>query len=618
MNEQEKTFINLETFCTEGYRRFLLEQFKEAFGNESNGDQMPSFLRDNSEYQPEYDVKEETDEDDFCHPVDPDEECSNEGEDKGFRNSAGLNGGRPHLRKSGGNTSNLIGLANITSQGQGQEQDNLNSDYTITLRELWNVRPLKELMRQNDNTFDEVERQFMDFVKETEQEFEEAEDPMKNETCLLEKLKDNIDKDAFYEFLNLPEYQQVLGSFLSESDRDFFDKAEDNKATRDALIRKLEEGIVNALQKLHNEEIERRSKEFALELKLKAEKILSVKALAGGTGLTSAFLWGMENGEWSLLDAQFFSIYHEILAHRKAIREIADMLGRLVSEEKMLIEERFSRKRLTPQIRIDHAQKSEMVGITLSDDLSNLLPSEIAFLSSPCSEKLFYKKFVEKKLQTFDYINREKIMIETTEEGVRQKIVDYDGKGPIILCVDTSGSMSGEPEIIAKSLALAMMQLALKESRKCYLISFSVQFKTMELTSMQNWSQLMEFIRGGFNAGTDLDPAFQEALKMLDTNNYQRADVLAISDFIMPPLDTGTMERVKQAKENKTRFHALIVSNEFTQLGGKINDTFVNSALGQAFDNFWYYDRAKGDGIGGGEIKNLALAECLRGVKEQS
>ena len=610
MNEQENSFINLETFCTEGYRRFLLEQFKEAFGNTSSGDQMPACLRDDSEYQPEYDPDEESDEDDFNHPIDPDEEGGNDGNGKGFRNSAGLRGGRPYMRKKGGNSSSILSLPDNSGQGVASS----SNDYTITLRELWNVRPLKELMHQHENIFNEVENQFMDFVKETEQEFEEDENPLQHEEDLLERLKENIDEDTFKELIDSLEYQELMDSYLSESDHDFFKKAEDNKAVREALIGKLEEEIRKTLQKIRNEEIRRKSKQWADELKAKAEKILSAQKLAGGTGLTSALLWGMGSGEWSLLDAQFFNVYDEILSHSKAIHNIVNMLGRMASEEKKVIEERFSQKRLTPIIRIDHAQKSEMVGVSLSDDLSNMLPSEIAFLSSPSSEKLFYKKFVEKKLQTFDYINREKLMIETTEEAVRQKIIADDGKGPIILCVDTSGSMAGEPEVIAKALALAMLQLALKENRKCYLISFSVHIKTIELTAMQDWAQLIDFIRGAFHAGTDLDPAFQEAVRMLDTNNFHRADVLTISDFIMPPLDSTTMEKVHQAKENKTRFHALIVSGELTK--DMIDKSFADTSLGRTFDNLWYYDRREEASLGKGDINDLTLGKCLRGIKE--
>ena len=45
-------------------------------------------------------------------------------------------------------------------------------------------------------------------------------------------------------------------------------------------------------------------------------------------------------------------------------------------------------------------------------------------------------------------------------------------KGPVIICIDTSGSMNGEPEDIAKSLSLFILLECIKEKRSCYIISF--------------------------------------------------------------------------------------------------------------------------------------------------
>ncbi|POB66811.1 protein viaA, partial [Vibrio vulnificus] len=55
-------------------------------------------------------------------------------------------------------------------------------------------------------------------------------------------------------------------------------------------------------------------------------------------------------------------------------------------------------------------------------------------------------------------------------------------KGPFVLCVDASGSMSGFPEQSAKAMAYALMQIALAEGRDCYVILFSTEQITYELT----------------------------------------------------------------------------------------------------------------------------------------
>ncbi len=45
--------------------------------------------------------------------------------------------------------------------------------------------------------------------------------------------------------------------------------------------------------------------------------------------------------------------------------------------------------------------------------------------------------------------------------------------GPIILCLDTSGSMRGARETVAKALALECLRGANRQRRPCYLYAFS-------------------------------------------------------------------------------------------------------------------------------------------------
>jgi hypothetical protein len=46
-------------------------------------------------------------------------------------------------------------------------------------------------------------------------------------------------------------------------------------------------------------------------------------------------------------------------------------------------------------------------------------------------------------------------------------------RGPILLCVDTSGSMRGARETVAKALALECMRAAREQERDCYVFAFS-------------------------------------------------------------------------------------------------------------------------------------------------
>ena len=81
-----------------------------------------------------------------------------------------------------------------------------------------------------------------------------------------------------------------------------------------------------------------------------------------------------------------------------------------------------------------------------------------------------------------------------------------------------------------------------------------------------------------FHGGTDATPAVKEALKMLETQDYKNADVLMISDFIMAVFDAKTTQQIALAKENKTKFHSLVI-------GQSHNRQVVNS-----FDHNWTYN----------------------------
>ena len=210
-----------------------------------------------------------------------------------------------------------------------------------------------------------------------------------------------------------------------------------------------------------------------------------------------------------------------------------------------------------------------------------MLPAEAALLSADITEPLFYKKFAEKKLQTFQYEAKTLSYQEEQFQNRRQKAKE-EPKGPFIMCVDTSGSMHGTPETVAKTLSFALLKTAVREGRKCYLISFSTDIETLDLTDMKNnLDKLIEFLSMSFNGGTDAAPAMQQALRMLETEDYKKADVVMVSDFVLDGFDKQTKNKLKAAKENKTKFHSLVIG----QSGNK-------NAI-EEFDSNWEYNTDK-------------------------
>jgi uncharacterized protein with von Willebrand factor type A (vWA) domain len=98
----------------------------------------------------------------------------------------------------------------------------------------------------------------------------------------------------------------------------------------------------------------------------------------------------------------------------------------------------------------------DLVGVTLDGDPGKLLPVELARLAIPELELDTLRRLVERQCMARDY-----------------RCVEPVARGPIIVSVDESGSMSGEKAHTAKVLALAMAWIARQQKRWCALVAYS-------------------------------------------------------------------------------------------------------------------------------------------------
>jgi uncharacterized protein with von Willebrand factor type A (vWA) domain len=259
-------------------------------------------------------------------------------------------------------------------------------------------------------------------------------------------------------------------------------------------------------------------------------------------------------------------------------QKVADMLGRMSqaewSEQVAVVKQSISLR--TPVIDLN--SKEEIIGLRLGKDLEHALPSELALMADPDTAILFYLKYLESKLVCFE-LQGQAYQDEITEIDVETTQQAEDAKGPMILCIDTSGSMAGEPEDMAKAMALYLGTKALAEKRPCYVINFSNAINTFEVNAQNGLPDLIQFLQSSFHGGTDAAPALCHALEMLKQNNYLKADVLMVSDFIMQKLPTALLSEIQAQKELGSRFNSLV-----------IGDVFLTDRLKTLFDKEWVYD----------------------------
>lgn len=304
--------------------------------------------------------------------------------------------------------------------------------------------------------------------------------------------------------------------------------------------------------------------------------------------------WDMSRDLWQETTLDIVEKYDELLKNEDSIRELVDLLGEMREAEVIMEEETFEKTIIRREWVVDELAKSEIVGVHESKDLSNLVSSEVGLLSDTETESLFLKKYADSQLLAFRYEDRKLVKSRDNIMEVHQRVKQKE-KGPFIVLVDTSESMMGRPEEIAKVLCLGILKMAIKENRRAYLINFSIGIQTIDLYDIANSiDEVAKFLKMSFIGGTDASLALNEALRQLKSNDYQDADVLMISDFIVYSIHEQVLAEIKYFQQNKgTEFHSLTLSNE------------ANSEILNRFDTNWIYEP---------EQKGI-IKELTRGLK---
>lgn len=80
-----------------------------------------------------------------------------------------------------------------------------------------------------------------------------------------------------------------------------------------------------------------------------------------------------------------------------------------------------------------------------------------------------------------------------------------------------------------------------------------------------------------------MDSALRQTRDLLGMNCYKQADVLLISDFVIPKLPSVFVKDIKQYQEQKTVFHSLQIGDH------------VNCDIMRLMNEKWKYDKDGGN-----------------------
>jgi uncharacterized protein with von Willebrand factor type A (vWA) domain len=180
--------------------------------------------------------------------------------------------------------------------------------------------------------------------------------------------------------------------------------------------------------------------------------------------------------------------------------------------------ETAQRKRRQHQVQVGYG---ELVGITTGNDLAQILPHELARLSDSRRKLSFFRDYLEGQLFQND--------LQAPEE---------QGKGPIVICLDCSGSMVlGNRDLWSKALIVALVKLANEQDRVVSVIRFeSVCFEPIEIKPKASTDALLTLLAASpTDGGTNFQDPLEQARAIIEKEaSYSKADIVFLTDGIAP------------------------------------------------------------------------------------
>lgn len=197
----------------------------------------------------------------------------------------------------------------------------------------------------------------------------------------------------------------------------------------------------------------------------------------------------------------------------------------------------------------------ETRGIRRSDRIGRMLPAEAMLLGHPRLRLVWHARRAERTLLTYEDDDRlrEVRLHETSVQRprVQRKPQRRLERGPLLVCVDTSGSMRGGAEAVAKATVLEAVRVANAQQRLCHVFAFG---GTDEIVDMElavdnaGIARVMRFLGQSFQGGTDICGPLERAIAKLEDERWQLADLLIASDGEFGAT-ADVVERLRGAKQ---------------------------------------------------------------------
>jgi uncharacterized protein with von Willebrand factor type A (vWA) domain len=179
----------------------------------------------------------------------------------------------------------------------------------------------------------------------------------------------------------------------------------------------------------------------------------------------------------------------------------------------------------------------ETRGVVRSGRVPRMLPQEAMLLAHPRLRLVWHARHAERTLLTYEDDDHLEEVAPREVPALRATARRTTGRrlelGPMLVCVDTSGSMAGGAELVAKAVVLEAARTAHAQGRACHVFAFSGPGEVVETllsADVAGVEALARFMGQGFGGGTDIGAPLERALARLSDERFRLADLLVASD----------------------------------------------------------------------------------------
>ncbi len=211
----------------------------------------------------------------------------------------------------------------------------------------------------------------------------------------------------------------------------------------------------------------------------------------------------------------------EKLRGNEKLRKLANLAGA------------FRRDALAARKKRVRRASSEVHKVGRGADLARLLPAELGAFVDKRRRLDFLRRLAERDLAEYELVGS-----------------DRGGRGPMVICVDASGSMNGPRELWSKAVSLALLEVARRQNRRVEAIVFAGREARLQRFALldgkarnrggrrsPDTAQLLDFATCFPGGGTDFEKPLSAALDILEDAKMKGGDIVFVTDGEAPIRD---------------------------------------------------------------------------------